>query len=142
MLYEFTLPELKKAGFTKVISLDLDSGESKCLYTTEKSPQKVYRHLLCEKFSHPEMIALLAITTSEIAGMTGDQSFGEGLSARIIMVYECLAHKQALYEGFVNAMYDATQSWEVKQLAQLLVAEDLTRMRELRPSDQIERITS
>jgi Protein kinase domain len=126
---EYTLPDLKKAGFTKVISLDLDSGESKCLYASKRSPQKVFRHLLCEKFSHPEMIALLAITTSEIAGTTGDQTFGEGLSARIIMVYECLAHKQALYEGFVNAMYDVTQSLEVKQLAQFLVAEDLTGMR-------------
>ncbi len=125
---ENILPDLKKAGYTQVISLDLNSGESKCLYSTKKSPQKIYRHLICEKFSHPEMIALPAISTSEIAGTTGDQSFGEGFSARIISVYECLAHKKEFYQGFVEAMYNATQSLEVKQLAQFLVAEDLSGM--------------
>ena len=103
------LDKLKKDGFKRISFYDTTTGEEEVLYDTEEVPAgKSYRVVYVEGMSHVSMIALTALS-GPLAGATGDQSFGEALSANKLLVYECLPHKEELIQN-----YDAVMAAELE----------------------------
>jgi uncharacterized protein YjfI (DUF2170 family) len=115
-----TFSQLKQNGFNKIIYVNLDTGDTDILFNDKMSdplvhsskPLKIYRLLHVSHLTHQEMIATLALS-EDLVGVTGDQSLGEALSAKKLVVYECLSHKKELAEGLIeffkiNAKHEKT----------------------------------
>jgi hypothetical protein len=82
-------------GFSKIEIIDPDSDTTEILQPEPPREGRTFRVILTERLAHASMKAGMAL--SDIcAGVTGDQSLGEVISAGKIITYECLEHKQGL----------------------------------------------
>lgn len=116
------LPVLMESGFNKILYISLDTNEKQVLYEqANKEPvKKIYRFFYTNQLTHPEMIAILALS-GDLVGITGDQSLGEALSAKKLIVYECLSHKRKLVEGLIRFFEVASKNHNTKKLVELLI---------------------
>lgn len=94
-----TISAIKKDGFTKIIFVNQAGKEEELYQDKSAAKEKVFRFVSYGGVSHPQIIALLAVS-EDVVGVTGDQSLSEALSARKIPIYEARGHK----ENFCNKM--------------------------------------
>lgn len=81
---------------------------------------KAYRVFFASRVSHPSMIALIALS-GPLVGVTGDQSFGEAVSANKFIIYECLGHKMELIRNYDEAIvYSINCTSRIAELVDLL----------------------
>ncbi|MDP3561636.1 MAG: protein kinase [Legionellaceae bacterium] len=107
--------QLKTDGFQRIVFYNTKTKTEDVLWDSQQ-PGRQYRGIYVEGMSHQSMLACTALS-GPLMGATGDQSFGEALSANKIMVYELLAHKKGLLSSYNTTIYDAPgQTYNVKQL--------------------------
>ena len=87
-------------GFQRITFYNASMQDEEVLYHSGK-PGKCYRAIYVDSMSHASMMMCRDLS-GPLIGATGDQSFGEAVSANKIMVYELLSHK-----GNLIAHYDA-----------------------------------
>ena len=90
------VPELLRQGYLTIECINLNKVVSENL---SKNPGNILRVLYVTSLDHEEMIAMCMLS-GEFAGTTGDQSFGEAISADCIIEYEISGDKVPLIEGY------------------------------------------
>lgn len=118
-------------GFTRISFYNAETSEEETLHDTG-TPGKTYRVIYTPSISHQSMMACLALS-GPLFGATGDQSFGEAVSANKIIVYETLTHKQQLIE-------DYDRSIEAKSDNDPAVCETLHLLRSAKDDSQYQRL--
>lgn len=93
-------------GFTKIVSVDSD-GQEVVLYSDVSQTQihpneKIFRLLSMSPITPKQTEALLGLSNGRLCGTTGDQSFGDAISARKIPFYQVRKHKEHFAEDFVS----------------------------------------
>jgi hypothetical protein len=101
------LPTLIENGFNKISFIDKEGTEI-VLHDDHADNPKTYRLRHSTYLEHREMIALFALS-GNFVGVTGDQSFGEALSAGKIPVYERRMHKVRLGDNFLALVDKLTE---------------------------------
>ena len=86
--------QLIQDGFKKISFLNSVTGVEDVLYDSGEVG-KTYRAIYSPGMPHTSMLACIALS-GDLIGATGDQSFGEALTANKMIVYECLKHKTLL----------------------------------------------
>lgn len=110
-------------GYNKIIYINFEStAEPIVLYDDGKS-EKIFRLIRVNQLSHAQMIALQALS-DYLVYVTGDQSFAESVGK--LIGYEQLAHKEKLVNGFIETLFQVKKNLRVKELAILLLQEDLS----------------
>lgn len=130
---ETMLSSLIKQGYSQINFIDLDKNET-CILFDNKNTGKKYRLFSLTKVPHQQFLALLTVS-ADLVGVTGDQSFSEAISARKIIVYECISWKADFIFAYHQVLHELTQDAQVKELATLLLMSesesDYQRLREL-----------
>lgn len=100
--FENELPNLAK-HYNKIVFIDIDTKEEHVRHDdgTPQDQAKVFRFLYTRQVDHEKMLALFAVS-GDLVGVTGDQSFGEAISAGKAIVYEEPSHKIALLDGYLD----------------------------------------
>lgn len=108
-------------GFTRIAFYNTATDEEEILHhDDDRTPSKSYRVVYTPSMTHQSMMACSALS-GPLCGATGDQSFGEAISANKIIVYEELPHKKQLIVDYDSAMSHALEnSGEVKESLHLL----------------------
>ncbi len=100
-------------GFQSISFYNINTKTERFLYENGVSGRK-YRVLYTTTMSHRSMMACHHLS-SILVGASGDQSFGEAVSADKIGVYECLSHKYYFIQAYDAAMISTSQSNPVIQ---------------------------
>ncbi len=116
---EFMIPILAKNGFSKIFYVDLDNEKMESVYNDNRDG-KSYRLIHVDKITHMKMIELQKIS-SDLSGVTGDQSFSEALSASKLIVYNCMVWKKELVQQYIEIVSSIAQDDKVTELAMLLL---------------------
>ncbi len=114
------LPTLIEQEYTRVSLVNIDQGTEEVLHENpHASSVKAYRVLYMQSvpFSSMRKLPLL----SDFAGVTGDQSLIEAMSAGNLVSYEFCNHKKAFVEGYLQAVVQETDNPEVHLLAASLM---------------------
>ena len=77
-------------GFTKISFYNAETEQEEYLHGEHETEGRHYRVIYTAGMSHASMIAAQALS-GDLIGATGDQSFGEALSADKIILYENLS---------------------------------------------------
>lgn len=85
-------------GFSKIFLEDADTKAQTILFDNE-GPGKVLRVITTTQMTHQSMMACMQLS-GPIQGCTGDQSFGETVSAGKIVIYETLDHNHEFIRQF------------------------------------------
>lgn len=98
--------DLINKGYTKISFIDIDKRLGQIIYEAEKGDRqhKEYRMLYSKSVPFSSMQVLPLIATTDIVGVTGDQSLIEAMSARKLVSYECIQHKKDFAEGYLKAV--------------------------------------
>lgn len=133
--------KLIQDGFKKITFLNTDTGIEEKLHDSEEQG-KTYRVIYSSGIPHESMISCTALS-QDLMGATGDQSFGEALSANKVVVYECLQHKQQLTQGYrfmlakqdpnllymVDLLSTASTKLEYRELGKLLTQQNIEKLK-------------
>lgn len=95
-------------GFTRIVFQDIDEGTETIL--ADSGEDRTYRVLYTSMMSHPSMIACMGLS-GELVGVTGDQSFGEGISRAqlktTILDTEVFVHKENQIKDYEVELFSA-----------------------------------
>ncbi len=103
--FELFRDKLISDGFTKIVSIDSE-GQEVVLYpdisqTEISQNEKIFRLISMPPITPKQTEALLGLSNGRLCGTTGDQSFGDAISARKIPFYQVRKHKEDFAEDFV-----------------------------------------
>ncbi|MFC3909874.1 hypothetical protein ACFORL_12415 [Legionella dresdenensis] len=123
--------ELIKKGYTKISFINMDEGTGEHIIheiNSSGAQPKEYRVLYSKSMPFSSMQVLPLIAT-DMVGVTGDQSLVEAMSAKKLVTYECVDHKQNFARGYLKAVQqeasvatlEGTSKEEVLLLARFLI---------------------
>lgn len=95
--------QLIEDGYSKISFYDLETKFESYIHGQIDTPGRHYRVVYTPGMSHPSMIAAQALS-GDLMGVTGDQSFGEGISSNKLLIYECLSHKKSLMKEYYRQL--------------------------------------
>ncbi len=106
------------AGFELITFYNADTGKEEVLHGNKERGGKTYRVIYTQGMSHPSMMACTALS-GPLMGATGDQSFGEALSAKKIIVYEEFFHKKGFIDSYDRSLMASSRD-NLKETIHLL----------------------
>lgn len=114
-----TVENLRRLGFSKLILCDEKNIATETVIDPHSKDEKIYRLIVRRRVPHEVMRDLQALSIDLIAS-TGDQSFGEAISANKIVIYEELSHKQELGGNYYLLLNKYTSLEKTKRFISLL----------------------
>ena len=94
--------KLVSDGFTKIVFVNSDGQEEVLFSNTSHPNEKVFRLLSVPPTTPKQTEALIGLCNGKLCGTTGDQSFGDAISARKIPFYQVRKHKEEFAKDFVT----------------------------------------
>ncbi|MCF6767013.1 hypothetical protein L3V86_01340 [Thiotrichales bacterium 19S11-10] len=105
-------------GFNKIIFLNAMTNEETILHEDSNQLVRSYRVIYMSSMTHVSMISCMALS-EDLVGVTGDQSFGEAISANKVITSECRNHKVQLLRSYYNIL--TKQYPELSSILELLL---------------------